>query len=170
MHELRVPYRSEAALPTRQGGTLLGIGTAPGWRETAEAYMAIAEWPWGLNWSGSLHWRNLPGWIEARRNSGFGGPGVVCSCGTEMRELVDVSFNPWNLPVGSSGFLPVVVGHVLQGADRIVLAGVVLGERYERYRRCWRKAAEAGWTENVYMLQPGPLVEEGVVPLWSGEQ
>lgn len=163
------------------GGTLLGIGAAPGALGQACAFLmawpervrvmainaSIASWPCGLDFAATMHpafLRSRPSpaadipWLTARELAGRPMPGHVF--GPDAHEGVTVRMNH-DFAVASSGMLPVLVGRFVLGCERVVLAGVDLSAPgyAEVYLPLWRKASAIGLLDNVHCVTPGPVAE-----------
>lgn len=169
----------------RQGTVLLGLGTAPGYVDLALPWFfehfshclvfgvndSIGRlddprrgerdiWRERMDCCGSLHTGELHGWLEARRNARLPMPSRVFGYPTQNEAMTDRLFEA-SFSLGTSAFLPVVVGRMLLKCP-VVLAGVELAGGYGRYRKVWREAAGLGLLDQVYSLTPGFLVDEGL--------
>lgn len=174
--------KSNCALPG-PGGILLGLGRAPGGVRDAEPLfrarpdcrvMAIndrigspcpdrtATWPHRLDFAASVHGLELPGWLENRAAQGLNPPDAVFSVGKGPADCINF-FLKANFPIGSSGFLPVVVGLFFLRVEAVVLSGMIFTGVYARYLKSWRIARANGLLERVYSLTPGALTAEKLV-------
>jgi len=102
----------------------------------------IPRWPGHIDHAVSLHPKNYPGWLDARRAAGRPDPGLVWSYRQAPR--VQKITNDWR---GSSGLFAVKVALVCMSMHGAILAGVPL-DRSNHFVR------DKPWTD-AYAFFPG---------------
>ncbi|MDD4950918.1 MAG: hypothetical protein PHV85_00060 [Desulfovibrionaceae bacterium] len=109
-----------------------------------------SAWPRELDVAASLHHPFLYNWCEARRLAGLPGPGLVLS--NKMLGPVDIMVTA--KLIGSSGFLPVLLGRAIS-AEAVFLSGVELSGPYSRYQATWAVSEAQGLVMKTWSITPG---------------